>query len=81
VAAETLTRARPARRAPRRLPAVKTALIAAAAYIIAIIFLLPYVEMVITALRPQREPAKKTARSASPRRRLPNSTRSTVSAR
>jgi len=55
VAAETLTRARPARRAPRRLPAIKTALVAAAAYIIAIIFLLPYVEMVITALRPQRE--------------------------
>jgi len=58
VAAETLTRARPARPArlaPRRLPALKTALIAAAAYIIAIIFLLPYVEMVITALRPQRE--------------------------
>ena len=55
MAAETLTRARPARRAPRRLPAVKTALVAAAAYIIAIIFLLPYVEMVITALRPQRE--------------------------
>jgi multiple sugar transport system permease protein len=58
VAAETLTRARPARPARparRRLPAVKTALIAAAAYLIAIIFLLPYVEMVITALRPQRE--------------------------
>jgi multiple sugar transport system permease protein len=58
MAAETLTRAQPARPArpkPRRLPAVKTALIAAAAYIIAIIFLLPYLEMVITALRPQRE--------------------------
>ena len=58
MAAETLSRTRtgrPARRAPRRLPAVKTALIAAAAYIIAVIFLLPYVEMVITALRPQRE--------------------------
>jgi multiple sugar transport system permease protein len=58
MAAETPTRpqpARPARPKPRRLPAVKTALIAAAAYIIAIIFLLPYLEMVITALRPQRE--------------------------
>jgi multiple sugar transport system permease protein len=58
MAAETLTRpqpARPARPKARRLPAVKTALIAAAAYIIAIIFLLPYLEMVITALRPQRE--------------------------
>jgi multiple sugar transport system permease protein len=42
-------------RAPRRLPAIRTALIAAAAYIVAIIFLLPYAEMVITALRPQRE--------------------------
>jgi multiple sugar transport system permease protein len=38
-----------------RLPALRTALIAAAAYLVAVIFLLPYVEMVITALRPQRE--------------------------
>jgi multiple sugar transport system permease protein len=38
-----------------RLPAVRTALIAAAAYLVAVIFLLPYAEMVITALRPQRE--------------------------
>jgi multiple sugar transport system permease protein len=46
----------PRRSGPRRgLPTVKTALIAAAAYIIAAIFLLPYLEMVITALRPQRE--------------------------
>jgi multiple sugar transport system permease protein len=30
-------------------------IIAAAAYVIAIIFLLPYVEMIITALRPPRE--------------------------
>jgi multiple sugar transport system permease protein len=42
-------------KARRRPPTVKTAIIAAAAYIIAIIFLLPYAEMVITALRPQRE--------------------------
>src|SRR5216683_2063049 len=42
-------------KAPRRLPTIKTAIIAAAAYVIAIIFLLPYAEMVITALRPQRE--------------------------
>jgi len=40
---------------PRRLPTIKTAIIAAAAYVIAIIFLLPYAEMLITALRPQRE--------------------------
>jgi multiple sugar transport system permease protein len=38
-----------------RLPAIKTALVAAAAYAIAVIFLLPYVEMAITALRPQNE--------------------------
>jgi multiple sugar transport system permease protein len=39
----------------RRLPTIKTAIIAGTAYIIAIIFLLPYIEMLITALRPQRE--------------------------
>ncbi len=42
-------------RAPRRLPSLRTAIIAAAAYIIAVIFLLPYLEMLITAVRPQRE--------------------------
>jgi multiple sugar transport system permease protein len=62
MAAETRTVAprapAPPRQAPpprRRLPTIKTSIIAAAAYVIAIIFLLPYVEMVITALRPQRE--------------------------
>src|SRR4030088_1168500 len=59
MAAETVTarRAGALRRAgsPRRLPSVKTVIIAAAAYVIAIIFLLPYVEMVITALRPPNE--------------------------
>jgi multiple sugar transport system permease protein len=57
VAAETLASRRAAARrwAPRRLPPVKTVIIAAAAYVIAVIFLLPYAEMVITALRPQRE--------------------------
>jgi multiple sugar transport system permease protein len=59
MAAETLT-TRPAEaprraRRPRRLPRVKTVAIAAAAYVIAVIFLLPYIEMIITALRPQRE--------------------------
>jgi multiple sugar transport system permease protein len=34
---------------------LKTTIIAAVAWIIAIIFLLPYLEMVVTALRPQRE--------------------------
>jgi multiple sugar transport system permease protein len=62
MAAETRTVApragAPPREAPRprrRLPTIKTSIIAAAAYVIAITFLLPYVEMVITALRPQRE--------------------------
>jgi multiple sugar transport system permease protein len=61
MAAETRTvprAAAPPRQAPRprrRLPTIKTAIIAGAAYVIAIIFLLPYAEMVITALRPQRE--------------------------
>jgi multiple sugar transport system permease protein len=34
---------------------LKTVIIAAAAYLIAVIFLLPYLEMLITALRPQKE--------------------------
>jgi multiple sugar transport system permease protein len=51
----TLSRRARGAGAPRRLPAVRTALIAAAAYLVAVIFLLPYAEMVITALRPQRE--------------------------
>ncbi|HUZ23981.1 MAG TPA: carbohydrate ABC transporter permease [Streptosporangiaceae bacterium] len=53
MAAGTLTarRGRPA----RRLPSVKTVVLAGTAYVVAIIFLLPYAEMVITALRPQRE--------------------------
>src|SRR3984893_1893412 len=41
--------------AERRLPSLRTALIAAAAYIVAVIFVLPYLEMLITAVRPQRE--------------------------
>ena len=42
-------------RAERRLPSLRTALIAAAAYVVAVIFVLPYLEMLITAVRPQRE--------------------------
>ncbi len=42
-------------RAERRLPSMRTAIIAAAAYVVAVIFLLPYLEMLITAVRPQRE--------------------------
>jgi multiple sugar transport system permease protein len=56
MAAGSLTAHRGAapRRRPR-MPTIKTAVIAATAYVIAAIFLLPYAEMVITALRPQRE--------------------------
>jgi multiple sugar transport system permease protein len=42
-------------RADRRLPSLRTAIIAAAAYVVAVIFVLPYLEMLITAVRPQRE--------------------------
>src|SRR6266566_3485594 len=59
MAAETVPARRasapPRTRSSRRLPSVKTVIIAVAAYVIAIIFLLPYVEMVITALRPPNE--------------------------
>ena len=44
-----------AARADRRLPSLRTAIIAAAAYVVAVIFVLPYLEMLVTALRPQRE--------------------------
>jgi multiple sugar transport system permease protein len=44
-----------AARAGRRLPSLRTASIAAAAYVVAVIFVLPYLEMLITAVRPQRE--------------------------
>jgi multiple sugar transport system permease protein len=49
------TRVPAATRAQRRVPRLGTAVLAVAAYLIAVIFLLPYLEMVITALRPQRE--------------------------
>ncbi|HXL93941.1 MAG TPA: carbohydrate ABC transporter permease [Streptosporangiaceae bacterium] len=42
-------------RAPRRLPSLKTAIIAAVAYIMAVIFVLPYLEMLITAVRPSNQ--------------------------
>jgi len=44
-----------AARADRRLPSLRTAIIATAAYVVAVIFVLPYLEMLITAVRPQRE--------------------------
>ena len=60
MAAPTMTARRAARaaapaRPPRRLPSVKTVIVAASAYVIAIIFILPYLEMIITALRPSSE--------------------------
>jgi multiple sugar transport system permease protein len=42
-------------RGPRRPPSLKTAIIALAAYVIGVIFLLPYLEMLVTSLRPQKE--------------------------
>ena len=39
----------------RGLPSVRTAIIALAAYIIGVIFLLPYLEMLVTSVRPQKE--------------------------
>jgi multiple sugar transport system permease protein len=42
-------------RSPRRLPSLKTAIVAAAAYVVGVIFLLPYLEMLITAVRPSNE--------------------------
>jgi multiple sugar transport system permease protein len=39
----------------RRLPSIRTALIAAVAYVAGIIFLLPYLEMLITSVRPSNE--------------------------
>jgi multiple sugar transport system permease protein len=41
--------------APRKLPSLKTAIVTFVAYVIAVIFLLPYLEMLITAVRPSRE--------------------------
>ena len=41
--------------APRKLPSLKVAIVTFVAYVIAVIFLLPYLEMLITAVRPSRE--------------------------
>jgi len=42
-------------RARRRLPSLRTAIITAVAYVVAVVFVFPYLEMLITAVRPQRE--------------------------
>jgi len=44
-----------AKRRPRKPPTLRTVLLCAAAYLVALIFILPYLEMIITALRPQAE--------------------------
>jgi multiple sugar transport system permease protein len=42
-------------RRPRKPPTFRTVIVCAAAYLIALIFILPYLEMIVTALRPQAE--------------------------
>jgi multiple sugar transport system permease protein len=54
-ASASIERVARARRPPRRRSAVRTVILTVAAYLIAILFLLPYAEMVITALRPPKE--------------------------
>src|SRR5579859_3209658 len=39
----------------RKMPGIRTAIITLAAYIVAVIFLLPYLEMLVTAVRPNKE--------------------------
>ena len=53
IAAPARSRRRPAPR--RNLPRLRTVVLAGSAYVIGLIFLLPYIEMVITALRPAGE--------------------------
>lgn len=45
--------ARPGPSATRRLPRLKTVVVAAAAYLVAFVFLFPYLVMLLTSLRPQ----------------------------
>jgi multiple sugar transport system permease protein len=45
--------AKPRPRAPRRMPRLKTVIIAGSAYVIAFVFLFPYLVMLLTSLRPQ----------------------------
>ena len=44
-----------AERRPRKPPTMRTVLVCAVAYLVALIFILPYLEMIVTALRPQAE--------------------------
>ncbi|WP_240777252.1 carbohydrate ABC transporter permease [Nonomuraea basaltis] len=47
------THVRPRGAAPRRMPGLKTVIVAASAYVIAFVFLFPYVVMLLTSLRAQ----------------------------
>jgi len=42
-------------RRPRKPPTLRTVLVCAVAYLVGLIFVLPYLEMIVTALRPQAE--------------------------
>ena len=42
-------------RRPRKPPTLRTVLVCAVAYLVGLIFVLPYLEMIVTALRPQSE--------------------------
>ena len=55
VAAATPQSQEAKRRRPRKPPTFRTVIVCAAAYLIALIFVLPYLEMIVTALRPQAE--------------------------
>ena len=54
-AAATQPQGRAKRQRPKKPPTYRTVLLCAAAYLVALIFVLPYLEMIVTALRPQAE--------------------------
>jgi multiple sugar transport system permease protein len=53
--AATQPQGRAKRQRPKKPPTYRTVLLCAAAYLVALIFILPYLEMIVTALRPQAE--------------------------
>jgi multiple sugar transport system permease protein len=55
VTAATAARAGARARPPRRLPPLKTAIITLVAYVVAVVFLIPYLEMLVTSVRPNKE--------------------------
>lgn len=52
---DTTVAGRPRRRRSRRRPTWKTVVLTAAAYVIGFLFIFPYLDMIITSLRPQSE--------------------------